>query len=201
VVSAIVLAAGRSTRMGRFKPLLPFNDWTVIEQIVSVLVESPVAEVLVITGHDRVAVEQRLAGWPVRAVFNPRYGTGEMLSSIQAGLQAAAADAALIALGDQPALERSVVVQIVSAYEQGLGSIIFPSYQMRRGHPLLVGQQHWADILALGEQQTLREFFKGVARGLYHVEAPTASVLQDMDTPADYQRALEDDSSRRQANQ
>ena len=201
MVSAIVLAAGRSTRMGRCKPLLPFNDWTVIEQIVSVLVESPVAEVLVITGHDHEAVEQRLAGWPVRAVFNPRYGTGEMLSSIQAGLQAAAADAALIALGDQPALERSVVVQIVSAYEQGLGSIIFPSYQMRRGHPLLVGQQHWADILALGEQQTLREFFKGVARGLYHVEAPTASVLQDMDTPADYQRALEDYSSRRPANQ
>jgi molybdenum cofactor cytidylyltransferase len=186
--------------MGRFKPLLPFNGRTVIEQIVSVLLESLVAEVLVVTGHDHEAVEQRLAGWPIRTVYNPHYITGEMLSSIQAGLKAAVADAALIALGDQPALERSVVVEIISAHRHGLGSIIFPSYQMRRGHPLLVGRKHWADILALGEQQTLREFFKGAVRGIYHVEVDTPSVLQDMDTPADYQRALQDYSSRHEAN-
>ncbi len=196
MVSAIVLAAGRSIRMGRFKPLLPFNSRTVIEQIVSVLLEGPVAEVLVITGHDHEAIEQRLGGWPVRTVFNPRYMTGEMLSSIQTGLRAATADAALIALGDQPALERSVVAQIVSAYDHGLGDIIFPSYQMRRGHPLLVDHQHWADILALDEPQTLRDFFKGADRDLSHVEVDTPSVLQDMDTPADYQRALQEYASR-----
>jgi CTP:molybdopterin cytidylyltransferase MocA len=67
---------------------------------------------------------------------------------------------------------------------------------MRRGHPLLVDRQHWDGILALSEPQTLREFFKGADRDLAHVAVETPSVLQDMDTPADYQRALQEYASR-----
>jgi len=193
-----MLAAGFSTRMGRSKPLLPFGKQTVVEHIVSVLAECPVGEILVITGHDREAVERRLAGWPVRAVFNPDYATGEMLSSIQAGLRSAAAEAgaALIVLGDQPALERSVVEEIVAAYRSGQGSLVAPSFQMRRGHPLIVGRKHWEAILALGTGQTLRDFFRGVGQAVHHVVVNTPTVLRDMDTPADYERELAEHLSR-----
>lgn len=187
--------------MGQAKPLLPWGERTVIAHILSVLLECPVDEILVITGHEREAVERHLVPGPVRAVPNPHYAAGEMLSSIQAGLRSTTADAALIVLGDQPALERSVVEAIIAAYREGRGDIVIPSYQMRRGHPLLIGRRHWAEILALGEGQILRAFFRGVGREIHHVEVTTPSVLRDMDTPADYERELTDYLSRRQTVQ
>ena len=192
MITAIVLAAGLSTRMGQSKPLLPFGKRAVIEHILSALRECPVDVILVVTGHEREAVERRLAGWPIQTVFNPQFATGEMLASIQVGLRSAPdeAGAALIVLGDQPALERSVVEQVIAAYRRGPGSIVIPSHQMRRGHPLLIDRRHWAEILALREGQTLRDFFRGAAGAILHVEVATASVLRDMDTPVDYRREL-----------
>jgi len=200
MIASIVLSAGLSSRMGQSKPLLPFGERTVIEHIISVLQECPVEEILIVSGHQYKAVEHCLSGWPARLVFNPDYATGEMLSSIQIGLQTASpdVDAALIVLGDQPALERAVVDKIIATYREGRGSIVIPSYQMRRGHPFLIDRKHWKGILALGSEQTLRDFLLGVGREIHHVEVMTPSVLQDMDTPADYQRELAEHLSRRQ---
>lgn len=172
--------------------MLPFGERAVIEHILSVLRECPVDEVLVVTGYEREALERRLSGWPARAVFNPRYTTGEMLSSVQAGLRSTQAEAALMVLGDQPALERAVVEQVVAAYEHGHRGVVIPSYHMRRGHPMLIGREHWPAILALREGQTLRDFFREAGGAIHHVEVSTASVLRDMDTPAEYQRELAD---------
>ena len=85
MIAAVVLAAGLSTRMGQAKPLLPWGERTILEHILSILLECPVDEILVITGHEREAVERRLGQGPVRAVFNPHYAAGEMLSSIKNG--------------------------------------------------------------------------------------------------------------------
>jgi molybdenum cofactor cytidylyltransferase len=180
--------------MGTLKQLLPFGERTVISHIVSILEDCPVGEILVITGHERAVVEQSLASTRARTVFNPGYATGEMLSSIQAGLAAASdrADAALVFLGDQPALEQTVVEQIVTAYQDGQGSILIPSYQMRRGHPLLIAREHWGAILDLQPPQSLRDFLHHVnASTIHHVDVTTPSILGDMDTPSDYQRELQ----------
>jgi molybdenum cofactor cytidylyltransferase len=200
MIASIVLAAGLSTRMGQSKPLLPFGERAVIEHIVSVLQECPVEDILVVTGHQREAVERCLSAWRVRTQFNPRYATDEMLSSLQIGLRSVSreVDAALIVLGDQPALERWVVDKIIATYRNGQGDIVVPSHQMRRGHPFLMGRKHWKEILALGEGQTLRDFLLGVGEAIHHVEVTTPSVLQDMDTPADYRRELAEHLSRRQ---
>jgi molybdenum cofactor cytidylyltransferase len=186
--------------MGRNKLLLPFDGQTVIGHIVAVLLACPVGEVVVVTGHQHDLLAQCLAGCPVRVVFNPDYAVGEMLSSVQAGLRAARGTAALLALGDLPTLDPVVVGQIVSAYRQGLGSIVFPSYQMRRGHPLLVDQCHWPAILALAGPQNLREYFRSVPAGIHHVEVDTPGVLHDMDTPAEYQRVLVEHARQRAVN-
>lgn len=194
MLTAIVLAAGLSTRMGTLKQLLPFGERTVVSHIVSVLEDCPVDEILVITGHERAAVEQSLTSSRTKTIFNPNYAAGEMLSSIQAGLASASdrADAALVFLGDQPALERSVVTQIVTAYHNGQGSIVIPSYQMRRGHPLLIAREHWAAILDLQPPQSLRDFLRHInASAIHHVDVSTPSILGDMDTPSDYQRELQ----------
>jgi molybdenum cofactor cytidylyltransferase len=179
--------------MGTLKQLLPFGERTVLAHIVSTLENCPVDEILVITGHERAAIEEALSSSSAKTIFNPNYATGEMLSSIQAGLAAASdsAVAALIFLGDQPALDQTVVEQIVVAHRNGPGSIVIPSYQMRRGHPILIAREHWAAILALDSSESLRDFLRRVNPStIQHINVPTTSILGDMDTPADYRREL-----------
>ena len=193
MISALILAAGLSTRMGRPKQLLPYGEHTVIEQVVSVLLVSPVDEVLVVTGHERAAVEAALAKWPVRTVFNPRYAEKEMLSSAQAGLRAAAAEsqAALLAVGDMPAVERDVVAQLIQAYRTAGDDFVYiPSYQMRAGHPVLVPRPYWGAILSLPTGDSLRSVLRAETTRVQWVVVDTPSVLRDMDTPADYAREL-----------
>ncbi len=194
MISAVVLAAGLSTRMGRPKLLLPYGEHTVVEQVVSVLLASPADEVLVVTGHARAAVERALTGWPALAVFNPDYAAGEMLSSVQVGLKAAApaSRAALLAVGDMPAIEAGVVAQLVAAY---IGSssddyVYIPSYQMRAGHPVLVPRSYWPAIVALPRGASLRSVWQAESSRIHWVTVDTPSVLRDMDTPEDYEREL-----------
>ncbi len=203
-ITAIVLAAGLSTRMGGHpKPLLPFCHQTVLERILTSLAACPIDETVVVTGHCRQAVEQQLEGWQVRTAFNPSYSSGEMLGSVQVGLRAACAEsnAALIVLGDQPALEVCVVRAVIAAFRDGLGGVIIPSFQMRRGHPLLIGSQHWSGILELQETQTLRDYLCRIGTEIYHVPVDTASILRDMDTPAEYRRELSEYLNRHPAEQ
>jgi molybdenum cofactor cytidylyltransferase len=194
VISAIVLAAGLSTRMGQLKQLLPYEEHTVIEQVVSALLASPVDEVLVVTGHKREAVEAALVRWPVKAVFNPDYAQGEMLSSVQAGLRAtsAACQAALLAVGDMPAIQPSVIARLICAYRAAGDDFVYiPSYQMRAGHPVLVPRPHWGAILSLPRGENLRSVLRAKDTHVQWVVVDTPSVLRDIDTPSDYQRELE----------
>ncbi len=194
-ISAVILAAGLSSRMGRPKPLLPFGERLVIERILTALGQCHMAETVVVVGHAHALVEQRLQGWPnTRAVFNPDYANGEMLSSLQTGLAAVspAAEAALMLLVDQPRLEPGVVASLVEAYCAGRGGVIVPSYQMRRGHPMLIDRRHWPAILGLTEGQSLRDFMRAAASSIHHVVVDTPSILRDMDTPGDYERELAD---------
>ncbi len=193
MISAVVLAAGLSTRMGRLKQLLPYGEHTVIEQVVSVLLASPVDEVLVVTGHERAAVESALARWSVRTVFNPHYAEGEMLSSVQVGLRSTSAEsqAALLAVGDMPAIEEDVVARLVRAYRtKGDEAVYIPSYRMRAGHPVLVPRPYWPAILALPAEANLRSVLRAEETPVQWVVVNTPSVLRDMDTPGDYEREL-----------
>jgi molybdenum cofactor cytidylyltransferase len=191
-IAAIVVAGGLSTRMGALKQLLPYGSHTIIEQIVSVLLRCPLTEVVVVTGHERQAVETQLARWPVRPVFNPVYQTGEMLSSIQCGLAALGPpiEAALLVLGDQPQLEAKLVQQLIEAYQTGAGRLIIPSFQMRRGHPIVIDQAYWSEILSLSADKSLRSFITPHAEEISYLVVETDTVLRDMDTPLEYEQEL-----------
>ncbi len=192
-VSAIVLAAGLSTRMGGYpKPLLPYGQGTIVEHILDVLECCGMAEAVVVTGHFHRAVDEQLAGRAVRTVFNPSYTNGEMLASVQVGLTAASAEseAALIVLGDQPALDEGVVRAAIAEFRRGAGTVVIPSYNMRRGHPMLIARKHWSSILSLRGEQTLRDFMNGAARDICHVAVDNPGILRDVDTPDEYAREL-----------
>ena len=140
-VSAIVLAAGQSRRMGAFKMTLPWRETTVIGQVAITLGAIELHDIIAVTGHRRGDVETALGGTGVRCVFNPDYATGEMLSSIQVGLSAVdpGVDAVLVCLGDQPLMEVATVRAILAEGERtGWQRVIIPSYRMHAGHPILI---------------------------------------------------------------
>jgi molybdenum cofactor cytidylyltransferase len=191
-ISAVVVAGGLSSRMGTSKQLLPYGPHTVIEHIVDVLLACPLDEIVVVTGHTRDELEALLEPWPVCCVVNPDYEVGEMLSSVQRGLAALGsdADAALLALGDQPQIEAGVVRELVEAYQRTHASLVIPSFEMQRGHPILVDRRHWDAILALDWDRALRDVINAHADRIHYVTVATDSILRDIDTAEEYAQAL-----------
>ncbi len=187
MISAVVLAAGESKRMGQPKMLLPWGNSTVLQTVISTLQESGLEDILVVTGGAKQQVET-LVPASVEIVFNPDFTKSEMLGSIQAGLSAREqkSEAALIALGDQPQIEKTTIARILEEYRKTKNPIIVPSYQMHRGHPWLVRQALWTDILALQPPDTLREFLNRHADAIRYIPFDSPSILQDLDTPGDY---------------
>ncbi len=193
-VAVIVLAAGLSRRMGRPKMVLPWGKTVVIAQVVHVMLMAGVFEIVVVTGGARESTEAALKDLPVRLVFNPRYETDEMIYSLQTGLGALtrAAQATLVALGDQPRIELSVVRAILTAFQETDAQLVVPSYQMRRGHPWLVARPLWPALLSLQPPETIRTFFQQERRSIHFVSVETDSVVQDLDTPEDYEQQRPD---------
>jgi molybdenum cofactor cytidylyltransferase len=189
-IGAIVLAAGRSTRMGVTKMTLPWGDTTVIGQVIRVLLVSGVPDILVVTGGAQSEVQQALQGLPVREVYNPEYQQGEMLSTFKLGLSNLGdhLDAALVVLGDQPQIERKVVLSLMKVFSNLRSALVVPSFQMRRGHPWLMDRSLWAAALELQEPATLRDFLAENQSSIHYVNVDTPSVLQDLDTPGDYRK-------------
>lgn len=189
-IASVILAAGLSRRMGQPKMVLPWGGQTVIGRVVQVLVEAGVAEIVAVTGGARQQVEAALAGLPARTVFNQRFEEDDMTVSLQAGLQALPAEiqACLVALGDQPQIEPGIVTAVIDAFRSSGAELVIPSYQMRRGHPWLVGRSLWGEIQALHAPDTLRDFINRHADQIHYLNVNNPGVLKDLDTPDDYER-------------
>lgn len=191
MISALVLAAGLSTRMGRLKQLLPYGERTVIEQVVAVLLSCSIDEIIVVLGHRDSEIRAALAPYPVRVTFNSRYQE-EMLTSIQRGWSQVSrqSDGVMHVLGDQPHLPPSIVEQLIAAFRADKAGIFIPSFNNRRGHPILIPACFRDEIAALPVDATMRDFMRAHVADIHHLTVTSDAILRDMDTPADYQREL-----------
>jgi molybdenum cofactor cytidylyltransferase len=189
-IAAVVLAAGRSQRMGQPKMLLPWGETTVIGQVVCSLAQAGLDEIVVVTGGSSQQVAAALQGYPARIAYNPRYAEDQMALSLQAGLASlpAGVEAALIALGDQPQMQPAVVRQVLQAYQGSRAPLVFPSYHMRRGHPWIIARSLWADLLEMPGANSLRELLQPFVDQIAYVLVDDDSILRDLDTPDDYLR-------------
>ena len=126
-VAAILLAAGRSTRMGAFKPLLPFGDKTVVEQCVANLCDAGVQNVTVVVGHRADDVREQLKNYKVQFVLNPDPDT-EMSASIACGVEQIdeKTKALLISLVDHPAVPPEVINLLINEWRSGDGKLFQP---------------------------------------------------------------------------
>lgn len=191
-ISGIILAAGLSTRMGEPKQLLPFGDSTILETGLDNLLGSGLDEVLVVIGHEAEKIRARIQHKPVKIVFNPDYQVG-MLTSAQCGVRAisASADAFALTLVDLPMITSDLVDLVIDAYTQTEHGIAVPSYNYRRGHPVIFDRRYVADILALdGESGGVRSLYRKYADDIHYVTVDTDRILRDIDDRGDYEEAL-----------
>jgi molybdenum cofactor cytidylyltransferase len=187
-ISAVILAAGQSRRMGQPKMLLPWKNSTVLGKVIETLQQAEIEDILVVTGSARDEVEKIAASHNARVTHNEDYTSGDMLESIQLGLlaQEPQSEAALICLGDQPQIEKRSVQIVCDGFRQNASRIVVPSYQMRRGHPWLIARESWDEVLQMRAPESMRDFLNKRKNDIFYVEHDSPSILQDLDTPADY---------------
>ncbi len=188
MISAIVLAAGQSKRMGQQKMLMPWGQTSVIGKVVSTLQEAGIMEVCVVTGGNQAELKETLGAYEISYTYNKDFANGEMLTSVQVGLESLGekSEAVLIVLGDQPQIKVKVIQEIVKRYDSTHHKIIVPSYQMHRGHPWLLEKTYWQDIHNIKPPETLRNFLKAHQEVIDYMTTDSQSIIQDLDTQADY---------------
>ncbi len=194
-IAAIVLAAGKSSRMGSANKLLaevegkPMAAWPV-----AAAREAGCAEIVVVTGRDKEQVETALEGPDLRFVHNPAFAEG-LASSLKAGIAALDehSDAVMILLGDMPRLRATHLRRLVSAFAPDSGaSICIPSYDGRWGNPVLFDRRYFAEIQTLSGDAGARALVQEHVSCVVEVPMKDDAVLLDIDTPEALQALSED---------
>jgi molybdenum cofactor cytidylyltransferase len=191
-VAAILLAAGRSERMGAFKPLLPFGDKTVIETCIDHLSEGGVETIVVVVGHQANLIREHLQDLNLSFAFNPD-PESEMSASIACGAKQLPreAGAVLIALTDHPAVSPEVISTIINCWRGG-AKLVIPEYDARGGHPVLVDLGFRDQLLQLDPERGLRSLFDAHRAQVQRIPVASPFIARDMDTWNDY-RVLHED--------
>ena len=190
-VGAVVLAAGKSERMGQNKLFLSLNGKTLLDGILDAVTAAGIVEQVIVLGHEAEvvieAIKPRLQ--TLKIAVNEDYEQG-MTSSFQKGLQMISnVDAAFLVLGDEPILDPNVLKAMVQQMENSHGKalIVCPIHKGKKGHPLLFDRHCLQKYVNLKSPQTIRDIVHRHANSLLTIEAPKWTTL-DIDTPEDYAR-------------
>ena len=191
-ISAVLTAAGLSSRMGRPKPLLPWRGKTLVESQIQSLLEAGSNEVIVVLGHKAEEVAPYVPGKPVRDVVNPLYREGRT-SSIKAGLEAVSPDATdiVIMAVDQPRTPQ-IVSDVINAHLEADALLTSPRYHGRGGHPLVFSARLLPELSRISEEnQGLREVFERHRAEINEVIFDDPAIRIDLNTPEAYEEAFE----------
>jgi molybdenum cofactor cytidylyltransferase len=190
--TALIVAAGYSSRMGEFKPLLPIGGRTTIERAIDLFRDAGLRDVIVVTGFQSEQLNPVLRAKGVRAVFNPQFDDG-MFSSIRTGVRALAADVdACFVLPADIALVRPLTIdRLLQAGENEPAQVIYPVFQKRRGHPPLIRRPVLDETLASDEAGGLRALLARHAGEAIEVDVIDEAIHLDIDTPQELARARE----------
>jgi len=174
--------------MGELKQLMPFGYSTVMGQALDNLLSSAVNEVIVVVGYRAEEVIKTIATKPVKLVINPDYEQG-MSTSIVAGLNLvdSKAQAIMLALGDQPLVNSQTINILIEEFYNYEKGIAIPTYQGRRGHPILFAIAYKEKLLELKGDIGGRQIVKDHPDDILEVAVDSDSIITDIDTISDYQ--------------
>lgn len=185
---ALLTAAGLSSRMGRFKPLLPLGQDTILRRGVKTLLGAGCSPVVVVTGHRAAELEEHLSELDVDCVYNPDYASSDMLASVKLGLRALAGrcDRLLFTPADVCLYSVETVRALMASGEL----LCRPCCDGRRGHPVLIDCSLIPQILAWEGENGLAGALDSLGCGT-ELELDTPEILLDADTPEQYEKLLE----------
>jgi molybdenum cofactor cytidylyltransferase len=188
-VAAVVLAAGRSSRMGAFKPLLPFDGRTLIGHVVTGLRAAGVTRIHVVTGFNAESLAPEIDRLGVTRAHNADFDRG-MLSSVQAGVASlrAETEAFLLAPVDVPLVRASTIARLIAAASADDAAVLYPAFRGERGHPPLIRRALFPEILAFDGAGGLSALFARREAEARDVPVFDWGCLEDMDRPEDHRR-------------
>ena len=188
-VTAIVLAAGFSERMGDFKPLMRLGGMTVLERVVRLFQSVGVGRIHVVTGHRAAELTPLIDRWGGRSVVNARYADG-MYASVAAGVSSLEDSAAsfFVLPADIPLVRQATLRSLMEAFPDGRAAICHPTFQGRRGHPPLIGRHFSAAIIDGRGHGGLKALLERYESEALDVPVVDEFILRDLDAPEDYQR-------------
>jgi len=185
-IAGLILAAGRSTRMGGPNKLLEeINGKALVRHVAEHVLASPAEPVIVVTGHQKERVERALAGLPVTFVHNPDFADG-LSTSLKTGIAAVPADAdgAIVCLGDMPQVSAKLIDRLIAAFDPERGALVaIPTIEGKRGNPVLWSRRFFSDLAKVEGDVGARHLIGGYAEAVTEVPLDDAGVLTDVDTP------------------
>jgi molybdenum cofactor cytidylyltransferase len=193
MIPGIVLAAGKSSRMGRTKALLTIGEGeTFLSRVVRTLTDGGIEEIVVVVGADADAIRASADKYsmPVRVVDNPEYEQGQ-LSSLLKGLHAVdrpGITAALVTLIDVPLVAPETVRTLLQEYTAGDALIVRPASRGRHGHPVIFDRALFDELRQANPKEGAKEVVRAYSAEVMNVEMTDEGAFTDIDTPEDYAR-------------
>jgi molybdenum cofactor cytidylyltransferase len=197
-IAAIVLAAGKSSRMGRNKLLLDLAGKPIVAHVLDHVAAIGFAETVVVTGHQAGKVKAALGARPGVKVIEARDHASGMAASLKAGLRALSPDidAALVMLGDMPQVSADLLRRLIGAYQPLEGrAIVLPVAEGKRGNPVLFDRRFFADMLQLEGDVGARHIIGGNAELVAEIPASAREIFIDVDTPEAYRQLLSESAT------
>jgi molybdenum cofactor cytidylyltransferase len=193
MISAIILAAGESRRMGRLKQLLPWGATTILGQVIENVRASKVDELILVVGYRAEEILAKVSHSGIKVKINPSYHEG-LSSSIRVGLQAidVASQAVLLVMGDQPLVSSDTMNKLIGTYQghRWNKGIVVPIHRGRRGHPVIMDLKYKDDMMALDGDIGCRQILDNYPQDVLEIEVDTGAILQDIDIPEDFAHLL-----------
>lgn len=188
-ICAVIAAAGLSSRMGTFKPLLPLDGSTVIRRCADNLLSAGAEELVVVTGHRGAEIAAELEGLGARIVENPDYASTQMFDSLRIGMRALSGpcEKLLLTPGDVPWVSPELIRRLLASD----ADFVCPSYGGRHGHPVVLAGQLVPTLLDCSGEGGLRGAVEALGLSAAFVETPERGVTLDLDTPEDYRMLTE----------
>jgi len=190
MIAGLILAAGESSRMGTDKATLTYRGRTFLELMVQTLREINLERIVVVLGHHAQEIQRQTKIEAAQVVVNPDYRSGQT-SSLQVGLRSLIADdleAIILCLVDHPTVSAETVRRIVATFRQCGAPVVIPTYQGRRGHPVLIGRQVFRELLDLPTDMGANSVVRRYRPATQFVEVEDEGVVIDVDDPESYQR-------------
>ena len=184
---AVILAAGFSKRMGRFKPLLPLGSTTVLERVVRLFQSAGINRICVVTGHREKELAPLIQSLGALAISNPRYEKG-MFSSVTAGVERLdeKTKAFFMLPADIPLVRKTTLMDLLKAFPADTSGICHPVFDGKRGHPPLIGKDHIPSIINWKKPGGLAALLARASRHFVDVPVVDEFIHKDMDTPDAY---------------